>query len=72
MISERISTLTDREKQIIILVCKGLTNREIGERLFLSPRTIESHRNRISSKTETSNVAELVVYAIKNNIFCID
>jgi len=63
--------LSDRELEIIVLVCKGLKNREIAETLFLSKRTIEGHRKRIADKTSTNNIAELVVYAIKHGIYVI-
>jgi DNA-binding NarL/FixJ family response regulator len=64
--------LSPRELEVIELVCMGLKNREIAEVLFLSKRTIEGHRKRISDKTETNNVAELVVYAIKHKIYIIE
>lgn len=64
--------LTVREIEIIKLVCEGKKNREIAELLHLSSRTVEGHRQKIFEKTDTSNIAELVVFAIKNEIFAID
>lgn len=63
-----IADLTDREKEIVILICQGLSNIEIGEKLFLSKRTVEKHRANILEKTQCRNTASLVMYAIKNRI----
>lgn len=60
---------SDREKDIINLICKEFTNKEIGEKLFLSPRTVEGHRVNIMEKMEVKNTVGLVVYAIRNNIY---
>lgn len=60
--------ISKREKEILELVCKGLTNKEIAESLFLSPRTIDNHRANLLDKTKTKNVAELVAFSIKNRI----
>lgn len=64
--------LTIQEIEIIKMVCSGMKNWEIGERLFLSKRTIEGYRNRISIKTNTTNVVELLHYAIKHGIYQIN
>lgn len=61
--------LTPREKEILELLCKELTNTEIGEQLFLSPRTVEGHRNNLLAKTGCRNTAGLVIFAIKNGIY---
>ncbi len=63
--------LTDREIEILELICKGLTNNEIGDKLFLSPRTVESHKYRIMNKTETKNNAELILFAIKSKLISV-
>jgi two-component system, NarL family, response regulator NreC len=55
--------LTEREVDVLVLVAEGLTNREIAERLHLSPRTIESHRARLRMKIQRATRAELVTYA---------
>ncbi len=57
---------TKREKEVLELICKQHTTKEIGEKLFISPRTVDGHRNNLLLKTETKNVAGLVVYAIQN------
>lgn len=64
--------LTPREEEILILLCKELTNNEIADKLFLSARTVEGHRNRLLQKTGCRNTAGLVIFAIKNNLFNID
>jgi DNA-binding NarL/FixJ family response regulator len=61
--------LTAREKEILVLLCQELSNIEIGERLFISPRTVEGHRNNLLQKTGCHNTAGLVIFAIKNNLF---
>lgn len=61
--------LTKREIEVLREICLGLTNQEISEKLFLSVRTIDTHRGNLLSKTGMANTAGLVVYAIKNNIF---
>lgn len=60
--------LSDREKEILVLICKGLSNQEIGDRLFISKRTVDKHRSNILAKTSCKNTANLVVYAITNNL----
>lgn len=61
--------LTQREKEIIVLLCKELTNAEIGERLFISTRTVEGHRNNLLAKTGCRNTAGLVIFAIRNSLY---
>jgi DNA-binding NarL/FixJ family response regulator len=61
--------LTSREREVLILLCKELTNAEIAEQLFISPRTAEGHRNNLLAKTGCRNTAGLVIFAIKNGIF---
>jgi DNA-binding CsgD family transcriptional regulator len=59
---------TKREKEILELICKQNTTNEIAETLFISPRTVEGHRNNLLLKTESKNLAGLVVYAIQNKM----
>lgn len=59
-------TLTERETEILLLICKGLTNNEIAEKLVLSKRTIDKHRENLLMKTQSKNTANLVIFAIKN------
>lgn len=67
-ISIDLVNLTKREKEILGLICNGYSNKEISEKLFLSPKTIENHRTNIISKTGTKNTAHLVMYSIKNKL----
>jgi DNA-binding NarL/FixJ family response regulator len=59
---------TKREKEVLELICKQFTTQEIGDRLFISPRTVDGHRNNLLLKTESKNLAGLVVYAIQNKL----
>lgn len=58
--------LTEREMEILLLICKGLTNNEIADRLNLSKRTIDKHRENLLLKTQSKNTANLVIHAIKS------
>jgi DNA-binding NarL/FixJ family response regulator len=59
---------TEREIEIIEQICKEMTNKEIGDKLFLSVRTVEGHRLKILEKMNVKNTVGLVVYAIKNGL----
>jgi len=60
--------LSEREKEVLTLICEGLSTNEISEKIFLSPRTVEGHRLRILEKTGTKNTAGMVAYAFKNSL----
>jgi len=60
--------LSEREKQVLELICMEFTNNQIGEKLCVSMRTIEGYRNKIYEKTKTKSTVGLVIYAIKNEI----
>ena len=64
--------LTTREIEILKLICKQYNAVEIAETLSISPRTAEGHRNNLLLKTQTKNIAGLVVYAIQNNIITLN
>jgi DNA-binding NarL/FixJ family response regulator len=64
----RKNILTPREQEICSLLAYGHTNSEIAEKLFISERTVETHRSNISSKLNLKNRAELVRFAIDNNL----
>ncbi|MFC4636510.1 response regulator [Dokdonia ponticola] len=63
---------TKREREVLELICKQHTTNEIAEALFISPRTVEGHRNNLLLKTESKNIAGLVVYAIQHKIVDLD
>ncbi len=58
--------MSDRELEILQLICKGFPNYEIAEKLFISKRTVDKHRANILSKTNSRNTAHLVMNAINN------
>ncbi len=60
--------LSEREIEIIKLLADGLSSKEIANKLFISSRTVETHKNNIISKLNLKNNVELVKYAIKNGI----
>jgi DNA-binding NarL/FixJ family response regulator len=61
--------LTNREKEVLELICKEYASAEIAEKLFLSVRTVEGHRNNLLLKTESRNTAGLVMFAIRHQLF---
>lgn len=60
--------LTERELELLTHICKGFSNKEIADTLFLSTKTIESHKARLMQKTNTKNNAGLIIWSIKNKI----
>lgn len=60
--------ITKREEEVLQLVCQQLTAEEIAEKLFISVKTVNGHRNNLLQKTGSRNVTGLVIYAIKNRI----
>lgn len=60
--------LTDREKEILKFVAEGLSNKEIGEELFISHRTVDTHRTNLMKKLNIHNVAGLIRFAIKSGL----
>lgn len=66
--NEEADILSEREMDVLIGICRGLSTQEIAEKLFISKRTVDSHRANILEKTGSKNTASLVVYAIKHNL----
>lgn len=64
--------LTKREIEVLKLICFQKSTVEIAEQLFISPRTVEGHRNNLLLKTESKNIAGLVVYAVQNDIILLE
>jgi two-component system, NarL family, response regulator NreC len=60
--------LTEREREILKLVAEGYTNAQIGERLFISPKTVDTHRTHIMDKLNLHSRAELVKYAMRRGL----
>ena len=67
-VAKKSNRLTKREKEILSLVAQGLQSKGIGKRLFISARTVDNHRGNIMHKLEIHTTAELVSFAIKNDI----
>ena len=66
--NEEQQTLSAREKEIVVCVVKGMTNREIADRLFLSTHTVVTHRRNIARKLQIHSASGLTVYAIVNKL----
>jgi DNA-binding NarL/FixJ family response regulator len=66
--NENTELLSEREIDVLLGICRGLSTQEIADKLFLSKRTVDTHRANILEKTGSKNTASLVVYAIKNNL----
>lgn len=60
--------LSDRESEVLVFLCQGLSNRQIGLNLNLSPRTVEKYVSRLLQRTETSNRADLVRYTLEHEL----
>jgi DNA-binding NarL/FixJ family response regulator len=65
---EKLSNLSEREIEIIVLIAKELSSNEIAEKLFLSPATIETHRHNILKKLGIKNSIGLVKFALRNGL----
>lgn len=67
---ENITTaiLTTREKEILQLIAKEMNNEEIANKLFISERTVETHRRNIFTKTKTKTIVGLIKYALKHDL----
>ncbi len=62
----KIASLTEREIEILKFIADGLSNKEIGEKLFISHRTVDTHRTNLMKKLDVNNIAGLIRYALKN------
>ncbi len=60
--------LSERELEVLKYIAAGDTNKEAGEKLFISPRTVETHRRNILSKLDIKNTAEMIKYAYQHNL----
>jgi len=58
--------LTEREIEILTLISEGLSSKQIGEKLFISPRTVDTHRTNLMNKLDIHNIAGLIRFALKN------
>ncbi|WP_284460961.1 response regulator transcription factor [Chryseobacterium sp.] len=60
--------LTEREVEVLRLVCQQMSTKEIADSLFISPKTVETHKTNLMIKTGVKNMAGLVIYAVQNSI----
>jgi len=65
---EIIPELSEREKSVLELICKGYSNQKIGEELFLSGRSVERYKTKLINITNTQNTVQLVIFAFKNKL----
>ena len=68
VIPQGATILTEREIEVLKFITKGMSNHEIAQELYISIRTVEVHKANLMKKIGINNTAELVVYAIKNNL----
>ncbi len=64
----RLGSLTQREREVLLLVAQGLTNREAGGQLEISPRTVETHRERVMDKLRIRTVAGLTRFVVEHSL----
>jgi DNA-binding NarL/FixJ family response regulator len=69
---KHLSSITDREKEILILVCEERSNNEIAEKLFISIRTVETHIENLYKKTNAKTRTGLVFFALRKNLYQIN
>lgn len=65
---DKVSDLTERETEVLKYIALGFTNKKIAEKLFISVKTVETHRSRILKKLDLHRVADLVRYAVKEKL----
>lgn len=68
---QNLVSLSPREKEVLLLISKGLSTREISSLLNISQRTVERHRTTLLEKTGTRNAVSLIIFALKNNLISI-
>jgi RNA polymerase sigma factor (sigma-70 family) len=69
---DALSILTPREREVLELIARGLTNRQIAERLHISIKTVETHRGNMMQKLDVHDRAELIKFAIDSGVISID
>lgn len=67
-VRSRVDALTNREREVLVHVARGLTNREIGDTLDISPRTVETHRERVMGKLRIRTVAGLTRFVVEHGL----
>lgn len=64
--------ITEREADVLKLICQQLNTKEIADKLYISPKTVETHKTNLMAKANVKNMAGLVIYAVQNNIVNVD
>jgi len=67
-IETHLKEITEREKEVLILISQELSTQEIADKLFISPRTVDTHRKHLLEKTNAKNVVGLIRFAFENNL----
>jgi len=70
--ADELGRLSDREREVLVEVARGRTSKEIGEKLGISPRTVESHRLRVMDKLEIRSIAGLTRFAVAHGLVQIE
>lgn len=68
----QLEQLTEREKEVLTLIAQGLTNQQIGERLFISIKTVQAHRANLMEKLDLHDAVELTKFAIRSGLVSLD
>lgn len=68
----QLEQLTDREREVLTLIAQGLTNQQIGEKLFISIKTVQAHRANLMEKLDLHDAVELTKFAIKTGLVSLD
>ena len=69
---DSLEKLTDREREILQLIAEGCSNRKIAEHLYISVKTVETHKSNLMEKLDIHNIAELTKYALRKGITSLD
>jgi DNA-binding NarL/FixJ family response regulator len=67
----RMSSLpefTQREREVLELICQGYNNDQIADKIHISPKTVEKHKSNLFQKTHSGNTVNLIIYAFKNEL----
>jgi DNA-binding NarL/FixJ family response regulator len=67
-VTQKINGMTDREKQVVELICKGMKNKGVAEKLFITETTVRHHLTSVFNKLEVESRLELVIYAFKHRL----
>ncbi len=70
--TKKSSVLSKREEEVLVLIAQGKSLKEVAEELFISNKTVETHKMHIQDKLGLSNTAQLVKWAIENNLISLD